>query len=423
VRPLCGKERWRIDAAPGGERMLKRIACAIALLLPLALSAPQAAAEDGVTKDSIALGAFGPITGPAAYIGLAGRDGANLAIKEINAAGGVNGRRLTLEFEDDAHSPAKALAAVKKLVDEDHVFAIFCVAGSNGTVGSIDFVRTSGRVMFVSFASAPGVTWPFSRNLFRGGTTEVPRYGELYAEYIADHLQAKKIAIMSGREEYPKNEGDALTKQLRTWFDLAPVKRVEFNIGDKDFTPQLLDIRTADAQVIAFFGNPAEAAIAMRQARELGLDQRFFVGTTMVDQNFINVARQSAEGATGFALIPLLPGSKDPAMQAWEAKWRQEYPNLPAGRPNIFDLLGYADMYVFAEGLKRAGPDLTTERLIDGLESISDYRVSAIASPRSFSKKHHIGNLRLQPMEVKGGQWVAVSWEGKRPSDILKRYE
>jgi branched-chain amino acid transport system substrate-binding protein len=379
--------------------------------------------EPGVTPDGITIGAFGPITGPAAYIGLAGRDGANLAIKEINASGGINGRKLSMIFEDDGHSPTKALAAVKKLIDQDHVFMIFCVAGSNGTLGTIDFVRENGRVMFVSFASAPGVTWPFARNLFRGGTTEVPRYGELYAEYLHDYLKATKIAILNGREEYPKNEGDALTAQLKNWYQAAPVKRAEFNIGDKDFTPQLLEIQGADPQVIAIFGNPAEAAIAMRQAKELGMNQRFFLGTTMVDQSLLNVAKQAAEGASGFALLPLLPSSSNPEMKSWVAKWKQEYPNLPAGRPNVFDVLSYSDMYAVADALKRAGKDITTDRLIDALEATHDYRISAIASPLTFTKKHHIGNLRLQAMQVKNGEWEPVAFEGKRESDILKRYQ
>src|SRR5262249_62269066 len=133
----------------------------------------------------------------------------------------------------------------------------------------------------------------------------------------ADHLKAKKIAIMSGREEYPKNEGNALTKQLQSWYSIEPVRRVEFNIGDKDFTPQLLEIQQAGPDVIAFFGNPAEAAIALRQAKELGLSQPFFVGATMVDQNFLTAARQAAEGVTGFGLVPLLPGSPPPDIQSW----------------------------------------------------------------------------------------------------------
>jgi branched-chain amino acid transport system substrate-binding protein len=388
-----------------------------------AFSTQARADEPGVTPDSITVGAFGPITGPAAYIGLAGRDGATLAIKEINASGGINGRKLSMIFEDDGHSPTKALAAVKKLIDQDHVFMIFCVAGSNGTLGAIDFVRENGRVMFVSFASAPGVTWPFARNMFRGGTTEVPRYGELYAEYLHDYLKATKIAILNGREEYPKNEGDALTAQLKNWYQTAPVKRAEFNIGDKDFTPQLLEIQGADPQVIAIFGNPAEAAIAMRQAKELGINASFFLGTTMVDQSLLNVAKQAAEGANGFALLPLLPSSSNPEMKSWVAKWKQEYPNLPAGRPNVFDVLSYSDMYAVADALKRAGKDLTTDRLIDALEATQDYRVGAIASPLTFTKKHHIGNLRLQAMQVKNGEWEPVAFEGKRESDILKRYQ
>ncbi|MGA2992987.1 ABC transporter substrate-binding protein [Bradyrhizobium sp.] len=388
-----------------------------------AFSTQARADEPGMTPDSITIGAFGPITGPAAYIGLAGRDGANLAIKEINAAGGINGRKLSMIFEDDGHSPTKALAAVKKLIDQDHVFMIFCVAGSNGTLGAIDFVRENGRVMYVSFASAPGVTWPFARNLFRGGTTEVPRYGELYAEYLHDYLKATKIAILNGREEYPKNEGDALTAQLKNWYQTAPVKRAEFNIGDKDFTPQLLDIQGADPQVIAIFGNPAEAAIAMRQAKELGINASFFLGTTMVDQSLLNVAKQAAEGASGFALLPLLPSSSNPEMKSWVAKWKQEYPNLPAGRPNVFDVLSYSDMYAVSDALKRAGKDLTTDRLIDTLEATHDYRAGAIASPLTFTKKHHIGNLRLQAMQVKNGEWEPVAFEGKRESDILKRYQ
>ncbi len=403
-----------------GKR-LRGLLCAAAALY--AFSCQVRAEEPGITSDVITIGAFGPITGPAAYIGLAGRDGANLAIKEINAAGGINGRKLSMVFEDDGHSPTKALAAAKKLIDQDHVFMIFCVAGSNGTLGTIDFVRENGRVMFVSFASAPGVTWPFARNLFRGGTTEVPRYGELYAEYLHDYLKDTKVAILSGREEYPKNEGDALTAQLKNWYQTAPLKRAEFNIGDKDFTPQLLDIQGANPQVIAIFGNPAEAAIAMRQAKELGMNQSFFVGSNMVDQGLLSAAKQSAEGTSGFALIPLLPTSSNPEMQAWLAKWKQEYPNLPAGRPNTFDLLSYADIYVLADAIKRAGKDLTTDKLIGALETTNEYRVGAIATPRTFTTKHHIGNLRLQAMQVKNGEWQPVAFEGKHESDILKRYQ
>jgi branched-chain amino acid transport system substrate-binding protein len=78
---------------------------------------------------------------------------------------------------------------------------------------------------------------------------------------------------------------------------------------------------------------------------------------------------------------------------------------------------------VLAEAMKKAGKDLTTTSLIDALENINGYRVGPVASPRTFAKNNHIGNLRLQPMEVKNGEWVQVPWESRRPSDILQRYQ
>ena len=400
--------------------MNRLLLAAVAALLTFAL--PVSAQQQGVTADTVTIGAHGPITGPAAYIGLAGRDGMLLATKEINAAGGVNGRKIVAVFEDDGHSPTRALAAVKKLVEQDKVFVVMSVGGSNATVGAVDYMKEKGVPFYVSIASAPQVTWPHTRNLFRGGTTETARYGELYAEFLATNFKAKRIAIMAGREEYPRNEGDATVDKLKNWFQMAPVARVEFNIGDKDFTPQLVEVQKANPEVIAFFGNPAEAAIAMRQAKELGLKQPFFVGSNMVDPSLITVAKSSAEGVTGFSLIPYLPGSKAPDMVKWEAAWKKEYPNAPAGRPNNFDLLAYGDTYVLAEGMKRAGANLTSDSLIRALEGIQNYRVGPVATPRTFSTKHHIGNLTLVPMVVKDGQWEPVQWSSTRQSDILKRY-
>jgi branched-chain amino acid transport system substrate-binding protein len=356
-------------------------------------------------------------------VGLAGRDGSNLAVKEINEAGGVRGRKLRLIFEDDGNSPTRALAAAKKLLEQDQVFAIFSIGGSNPTSGTLDYVKEKGAVMYVSFASAPRVTLPFDKHLFRGGTTESARYGELYAELIVDHHKAKKIAILSGRDEYTKNEGDFLTRQLKEVHGVTPVVRSELNIGDKDFTPQLLQIQQANPDLVAVLGYPNEVIIALRQARELGLNQPFFVSAATVEDSVAKIAGRAAEGISGFMLLPHMPTSDHPSMLEWLAKWKKEYPSAPAGRPNLFDVLSYNDMYAFAEGLRNAGPEPTTEKLIAGLEKLNGYRAGPIANPITFTNKHHVGNLRMQAKIVKNGAWQNIEWESKRDSAILKRYE
>jgi branched-chain amino acid transport system substrate-binding protein len=394
----------------------------VAALTALATSvvAPPAHAADGVTEDTVTLGGFGPITGPAAYIGLGARDGANLAVKEINAAGGVNGRKLRILFEDDAHSPSRALAAVKKLVDQDKVFMVVSLAGSNSTVGAIDFVKQRQIPMYVTIASAPQVTQPFNRYLFRGGTLEAARYGEVYAEYLARGLKAQRVGIISAHDEYTKNEADAVARYLKAWFNLEPVKRVLFNITDRDFTPQLLELKQANPDAILLSSHPSAGAIILRQARELGLTQPFFGGGTMADNSVPANAKSAAEGLTAGWTVPLFMGSKHPDMVKFDSAWRAEYPNMPTGRPNVFDVMGYGDAYVIAEALKRAGRDLTVDKLITALESLRDYRVSGVATPRTFTSDNHIGNMRLQILQVKNGEWIPVEWEAQHPSDILK---
>lgn len=399
------------------------VALFVAAAFSILCAGSGAFAEQGISDDTILIGAYGPITGPAAFVGLGGRDGMNLAIKEINEAGGVNGRKLKVIFEDDAFSPARALAAVKKLIDQDQVFMLFGVAGSNSTVGTIDFVKERQRIMYVSLASSPQVTHPFSKYLFRGATNETARYGEVFSEFVTQFLSAKKIAILSGRDEYARNEADSVVRLLKAWWNTAPVKRLEFNVGDKDFTPQLLEIKAAEPDLLMVHGNPAEGAIILRQARDLGLSSSLFVSPTMVDRAFPGNAKGAAEGASSLINIPMYFESNEPAMVKWLAAWKKEYPNQPAGRPNHYDLMAYADMYALAEAMKRAGRNLDTEAVIKALESLDHYKVSDIATPRTFTSKYHIGNLTLQPVVVLNGHWVPLRFTPEHPSDILKEFQ
>lgn len=404
-------------------RFLNRIAGGIAAAgcMLASLSAP-AHAQQGVTDQEIKLGWFGALSGPASFAGGSARDGINLALKEINEAGGINGRKLTLVFEDDANSPAKALAAVKKLVEQDQVFAVFSSGTSNSTTATLDFMLEKGIVLYVSSASAPRVTFPFQKTLFRGQATEVARYGELDSELIADYVKAKKVGIISARDEYSKNSADAVQKLLKEQYSIDVV-RTEFNIGDKDFTPQLLELQAASPDVIAVYGYPADGTLVLKQIRELGLEQKIFAGSALVDDATLKNAGKAAEGIFGYTILPFIPSSSDPAMVEWVAKMKKEYPSLPAGRPNQFDVLGYSDIYVVAEALKQAGKDLTTDKLVSSLEGLKEYRAAPIAQPITFSTKHHIGNMVMQPQIATGGMWQKLDWAPKRPSAVLKKYE
>lgn len=403
------------------KTILKSCACALLLLAMPFVHA--AMAEDGVTDDTILIGSHGPLTGNASFVGLGSRAGMEVAVQEINDAGGINGRKLQVIFEDDSNSPAKALAADKKLVEEDKVFMIFGLSGSNPTIGTLDYLRDRKIPGYFSIASAPQVTHPFNRYLFRGAVPESARYGELYSEFITQFLQVKKIAILSGNDENAKNEGDNVTRYLDKWFSIKPLIRQEFKLGDKDFTPQLLAIKATDPELIVLAAQTPEASIIVRQARELGLRQPFFGGAATIDNALIANLGYNAEGYMAAWPLPLFPDSTDPAMQKFKDAWLKRNPNPPKGRPNLFDLDAYGDTFVVAEALRRAGRDLTREKLVDAMESIQNYRISDVATPRSFTNWNHIGNFSMTMMVVLGQHWVPLAWHPSRPSEILNSFQ
>ena len=398
------------------------IRCLITSSLALATTVTLAG-EVGVTDNTILIGAFGPITGGATFLGLGGRAGAELAYKEINDAGGVNGRKLKMIFYDDGFSPSQALADVKRLVEQDKVFMINDLSGSNPTLGTIPYLRRAKVPTYVTIASAPPVTHPFNRYLFRGATTETERFGELNAEFMADFLQVKHIAIVSGVEENLKTEADQTIAMLDKWYKMKPVMRVEFKVGDKDFTPQLLKVKESGADFIFVVGQTPEASIIIRQARELGLRQPIQVAPSSVDNALIANLGPDAEGVMGLWGAGAFLDSHNPDMLKFRKAWAKMNPDAPKGRPNLFDVWGYTEVYVIAEALRKAGRDLTRDKFIDALESLHDYRVSEIATPRTFTHWHHIGNLSQTIMIVVAGHWVPLRWDPKRESEVLANYK
>lgn len=398
-------------------KISRRSFAALAAMM-LATASP-ALAEEGVSKDSILIGAYGPLTGPASALGLGARAGMELAVDQINKAGGISGRKLVVQFEDDNFSPAQALAAVKKLVEQNHVFMIFGLSGSNPTVGTLDYVKDLKIPNYFSIASAPQITHPFNRYFFRGTANESSRYGELYSEFITQFLQLDRVAILSSADENGKNEGDNLTRYLLKWYGIKPLTRAEFRIGDKDFTSQILQAKAADPQIIALTTAAPEASIIIRQARELGVRQPFFGGGSTVDNVVIANDGYLAEGFMGPWSVPLFPDSQQPDMVKFRQAWTRMNPNAPKGRPNLFDLWAYGDTYCIAEGLRRAGPDLTRENFIDALETLKDYQVSQVASPRTFTNWNHIGSSKARIMAVLGGHWVPLDWQPERQSEIF----
>jgi branched-chain amino acid transport system substrate-binding protein len=369
-----------------------------------------AMAEPGVDKEQILIGAFGPLTGPASWIGLGARDGMQLAVDEINANGGIDGRKLRLQFEG-AQTPAESVAAVKKLVEQDAVFALVLGSGSTGAAAAADYLREAQVPSYNIVGATPKIRQPFSKHIFNG---VFPSAATIATSFVQEALRGKpkKVAIITGTYELPQALLTSVEPQLKN-AGVEIAAKQSFDLGAKDFTAQLVEAARAKPDVILFIGHYTEAAPALRQAPELGArNARWVLDISAISDSLPEIAGSAAEGVRSIWMFPYYFNDRAPAMRDFEAKWRKKY-GTPQGRPNYVDMNGYGDMYVMAVALRKAGADLTRARLIDvwnsDMHAVKPSHFGPFASdvtfPETFTPQDHDGNKAYSSLEVVNGHW------------------
>lgn len=406
-------------------RLLKQttIASAVAVVLsaPLFLMPISAshAAEVGVADKEIKIGILGSLTGPAAIFGTGNLAGATIAFEEINAAGGVNGRKLAWISLDDESSPPKAIAAYKRLVDQEKVFAVFGPASSAVGQAMVPTFKASMTPTFVSIFSTPAVTEPPIPMLFRTGVMNDREQGSAIADYVVDHLGAKKIALVSQSDEYGKRGGEAVVARLAER-KMALVSNEVFNISDTDFTAQISRTIPANPDVLIVYGYPNPSAILTRQAKQLGLKAKTMGANSVASRKYPEIVGEAAAGTQNILALKVLPEGDDPAAVKFRATFEKRFPDLARqGRPDLGDVLGYGGALVFLEGLKRAGPDLTQTGFVKALESLKDFDTGLIL-PTTFSTTDREGNHSAKIVEIQNDLTrkllpVLVQANGEKP--------
>src|SRR5712692_2192648 len=252
-----------------GTFPLVAAAVTAALLLTSCLGRPSTAVQ-GVTTDTITIGGFGPLTGPLSIIGLGARDGMKLAVDEINANGGIRGRRINLIFEN-AEGPADSIAAARKLAEQDRVYAFVLGSGSVGAAAAADYLREAKLPVYNMVALTPQIHEPFTKTIFQGVVPSAAVLSRNLVAEVADRTTPRpsKVGILAGTFENP----EAQLKELGPMFRDKGIETIvqRFDLGDKDFTSQLVALSRANVDVILYLGSFTEAALAIKQAPEKGL--------------------------------------------------------------------------------------------------------------------------------------------------------
>lgn len=377
------------------------LSCAGALLglalpfLPLAAGA----AEPGVTPGAIRVGVLGSLTGPLAIFGTGNLAGATIAFEEANAGGGVNGRKLEWVSLDDESSPPKAIAAYKRLVEQEKVFAVFGPAASAVGQALVPAFKAAGTPTFISVFSTPAVTEPPIRNVFRTGPMNDRQQGIAIANYVVDQLKARKVALIRQSDEYGKRGGESVSGRLKERGQ-ALVSDEVFNIADTDFTAQLTRINQSEPDVLIVYGYPNPSAIITRQSKQLGLKALVMGSNSAGSRKYPEIVGEAAAGTQNVVTLQVLPESDDPAAVKFRASFEQRFPDLARqGRPDLGDVLGYGGAKVFIEGLKRAGASPTQEAFVTALEGMKDFE-TGVTLPTTFGPDIREGNMAARIVEI-----------------------
>lgn len=381
---------------------------AMGLALASGFVATGAMAEPGVSATEIKLGMWSPLTGPIALLGVSERDAIEIAIGEVNAAGGINGRTLKLIVYDDAGSPQEAMTSVRRLIDQDGVFALIAGSTSGSTLPVLPLI-SRGKVPFVSsISSNRKLLDPFSRYVFRVYANELAHADGIVRYALAQG--SKRPAIIYNSNDYGVGGQEEVTALLKKEnIPLAAEER--YNQADQDFSAQLLRIKEAKADGLFLWAFAAEAGIVVRQARELGLTMPIYGGAGISTPLFTKAVGAGGKGVVAAYVVPQIPDSSSkPEVARYRDVLKKKYSgSLPPGRPNEYDMGGYAALKIVAAALSSAGKDPTRESFVAALEKLKDFD-TGVAFPVTYTPTQHEGTERTSLLKVgDSGEWELLS--------------
>jgi branched-chain amino acid transport system substrate-binding protein len=380
-------------------------ASAVLMLMGGGAAIAQDAETTGLTPNEIKIGMFGPVTGPAYLYGKIAMNGAEAVFDQINAAGGIHGRKLVLVREDDACKPEGAIAAAKKLIHETKVFAIIGSSCSNSTLAARPEIEKSGIPFIQDAATADGVTIPVVKNIF---TTQVTATIESRAQidYVLNK-GFKKVALVAMKDAWGMARYEPFMKYAAEK-KLNLVENLELQGDGLDATPQALKLKAAGVDAIILILYPKAAAIMMRDSLKLGVNPVWVGQSTIADL-------KAFEGQVG------VPGSmnnfvtisstrfdpSDPKVAAWNERIKKLFPN---DELSPFNFYGVGSAQVMAEALKRAGQGTTRTKLNEAIEGITDFRSEAFFGPINCSKAaNHQCNQQPGWFTMRDGKLVEVN--------------
>jgi branched-chain amino acid transport system substrate-binding protein len=311
-----------------------------AIVAGVALCAGSALAQQTVNIANIV-----ELSGAGATSGTNFKNGVELAVKEINAVGGILGRKIQSTTADTQTNPGIAKALTQKAVDQD-VFAVFGPVFSGSIMVSMAETRRAEIPNFTG-GEAASITMQGNPYVFRTSFTQATAMPKI-ARYITDQAKVKTLAMIYVNNDFGKGGREMLLKALEK-SNTKVVADISTDSGQVDFSSAVIKAKQSNADAVFVYTNEEEAARALRELRKQGWNKPIIGETVLTSQKVIELAGEAANGAV--AHVGLTVDAPLPAIRAFRAKFEKEYKYISDHN----GLKGYSGIYALKAAIEKVG--------------------------------------------------------------------
>jgi branched-chain amino acid transport system substrate-binding protein len=362
------------------EVMMKRFA---GLVAALGVAAIAASCGGGDEDKSIPVAVVGPITGQYASFGAQMKNGGELAVEDINAAGGVLGKKLNLEFGDDACDPKQAVAVANQMTGNN----VALVAGhycSGSSIPASKVYAESNMVQISPASTNPAFTDNRAGpNIYRVCGRD-DQQGGVAGKYIASHFSDKNVAFVHDKTAYGKGLADE-TKKAMNEAGKQETMYEAITAGEKDYSALVSKLKQANIDLVYFGGYHTEAGLIIRQMRDQGMDTILMGGDALMTQEFWSITGPAGEGT-------LMTFSPDPRKNPAAAEVVKRFRDKGI-EPEGYVLYTYAAVQTWKQAAQKA----KSSESADVVKAMNDTEFDTVVGKFKFNEK---GDPNLPPYAV-----------------------
>ena len=384
-------------------KYLKTVAAG--MLAAAALAVPPALADQGVTGDEVVVGSVSDLSGIFAAFGAPAMSAAQMHFDEVNAAGGIHGRKIRFVVEDSGYQMPKAMQGYNKLINRDKVFAMLLSLGTPMNIAGMKLMTPKNIPNIIPLSAARQMLEEPIRLRFVGSASYYDQT-RLGARYLAERHGLAKACTMFIPSDFGKEIEEAMRDEAASNSTLDYAAETTHKPDDADFVGSLQKLNAEGCGLIGLALGVRQVITVLATAKKLGLSHLVFLGSSGA---FHTVIAKVPGGVTeGFfatsGWVDLASRADEPAPAAFIAAYMRAFGEFPSTGA----MLGYFGAVGFTRGLEAAGRDLTVDSFLNAMESL-DYYDALSDSHVNYSADDHQGSDRTILSVVEGGAWKVVA--------------